>query len=125
MGKKKSRQAEKKSVTVRLTPDVYRQLERYASKQLGVTPSSAAAKLIEKGLSSEETDEEQLARLLTHFEERIAERITTLNYNLRQATGMILTPKPKPKIQPKEKFRIDSPQVAASWVKSKFRDISV
>jgi len=123
MGKKKSRQAEKKSVTVRLAPDVYRQLERYASNQHGLTPSSAAAKLIEQGLSAEEASDEQLARLLTHFEERIAVRITTLNYNLRQATGMILTPKPKPKIQPKEKFRIDSPQEAASWVESKFREL--
>lgn len=122
MGKKKSLHP-KKPVGVRLTPGVFKQLERYAAQRTGLSISAAAAKFIEAALSDNEPGEEQLTLLLTHFEERTAEQINTLNYNLRQATGMILMPKPEHKTKPKEKYRIDSPKEAANWVESKFKEI--
>lgn len=141
MGKKKQATANV-AVGTTLPPSLYKQLEKLVEQSPGETISSLVRNLIADRLAIEaktkskndkrtatnrdaELSEESLLRLLTHFEERLAERIVHLNYNLRQATGLILTPKPSPTEEPPSEFAINNSRDAKDWVESRFRKVDL
>lgn len=138
MGKKKAAAA---NVTVGTTlpPSLYKQLERRVKQTPGATVASVLRELVTRQLEAESDaahgddrkrkspaaslDEERLVRLLTHFEERLAQRVVDLNYNLRQATGFLLTPKPRATKKPPARLEIKDSQDAKKWIESYFREI--
>lgn len=126
MAKKKV--PETKTMSVRVTPKAFREISRLYN--LGAIPdvgsvSGMASALIEEALRKrQEPDEEIWTRLLTHFEERITQHLVDLNANLREATGMILTPKPQPKKQPKARHLLESEEDVRDWINARFRNLN-
>ena len=126
MGKKKTTSG--KVMTIRLpkpTHDRIAELFAETTKPGVGSVSAMAVALIEEAIRHRDSPEtEEVARLLTHFEERIAERLLALNHNLRQATGMILTPKPVPETPPDPEHLIENGDDVRTWIESMFREIA-
>lgn len=126
MGKKKTTNS--KVMTIRLpkqTHDRIAELFDETSKPAIGSVSAMAVALIEEAIRHRDSPEtEEVARLLTHFEERITERLLALNHNLRQATGMILTPKPVPETPPDPEHLIENGDDVRTWIESMFREIA-
>lgn len=120
--------AKKKSETTvqcnpRLTQSTFKKLQAYADDD-GIKAGTMARILIEEAIRTrEESQEEMVLRLLTHFDEKMANRITILNHNLRQAVGMLLTPKPKPSKKPDPDRVINSEADARKWVQALMEEI--
>lgn len=125
MGKKKSSRS--KVMSVRVKPTTHKRLtqlvDEFANPEID-NPSAMATYLIEWAIKKRKEDEEEaLLRLLTHFEERMTERLITLNSNLQQAAGMLLIPRPEPEEEPDPELLLENWTDVNNWIKSLMKPI--